>query len=182
MTDAKPQRNRADPDAFLRLLTEHERKLAIYVFGLVPQLSDAEDILQETKLVLWRQFEKFEHGTNFLAWVRKIAFHQILNYRRRQKRRNLQWSEAFLESVAAEIEKDTDNVERRSEFLHECLAKLSEAHRRIILLRYYDELSVNAIAEKAGRSSAAVYRVLSRIRRTLHACVADKLQANPGTA
>ena len=59
-------------EAFIRLLAEHERRLAVYVTSLVGRPQDAQDILQEGKLVMWRHFERFEQGTNFGAWARKI--------------------------------------------------------------------------------------------------------------
>ena len=62
---------------FLELLTTHDRALGVYVHSLVQDVHDADDILQQTKMILWRCFEQFETGTNFLAWARKTAFHQI---------------------------------------------------------------------------------------------------------
>ncbi|MFV1994888.1 MAG: sigma-70 family RNA polymerase sigma factor [Verrucomicrobiales bacterium] len=174
------QRRAHDPDAFLRLLDEHERRLAIYVFGLVPRIADAEDILQETRMVMWRQFEKFEIGSNFLAWGRRIAFHQILNHRRRSKKAHLQFSEAFLESVAAEIESSDATTDRRSDALHLCLRRLPMGNRRLVVLRYFEELSIDEIAAKVGRTPGATYRALSRVRRNLHTCVSQKL--GEGTA
>jgi alpha-L-rhamnosidase len=50
------------------------------VTGLIACPQDAQDILQEGKIVMWRQFHQFELGTNFAAWARKILFYQILAY------------------------------------------------------------------------------------------------------
>ncbi|HSJ02714.1 MAG TPA: sigma factor, partial [Verrucomicrobium sp.] len=74
---------------FLTLLTQHDRALGVYVYSLVPSSADADDILQQTKMVMWRSFSQFESGTNFLAWARKVAFHQILSYRREKKKEHL---------------------------------------------------------------------------------------------
>lgn len=169
------------PDAFLRLLTENERALALYVHGLIPQIADAQDILQETKILLWKKFESFEPGTNFLAWGRKIAFHQILNHRRGQKRRH-RFSEAFLQSVAAEIEKSAPELDRRSDHLSTCLRKLKEGNRRLVLMRYFEDLSIEEISDTVGKTPDAVYRALSRIRQSLHTCVTRELQHLPGAA
>ena len=84
--------------AFLELLTANERKLALYVHGLVPRDAEAEDILQQTKLIMWKHFGDFQAGTNFIAWGRKIAFHQILSHRRQQKRAHLQLGDEALEA------------------------------------------------------------------------------------
>jgi len=159
-------------EEFLRLLAEHERALSSYVHSLVPGTADAQDILQECRVVLWRQFAKFEAGTNFIAWARKIALHQILNYRRSQKRRPLAAvDQAFIESVAAEIDQRSGDLEQRAEALRHCLRKLPQPHLKAIAWRYYDACPIEEIADKTRRSEGAVYRLLSRIRQVLNDCV-----------
>lgn len=165
-------------EVFLRLLTQHDRSLAAYVYSLVASAADAEDILQEVKVTLWKQFAKFEPGTNFRAWARKIATHQILNYRRAEKKRpGPAPDEAFIEAVAAEIDRRADELDHKADALKHCLRKLPEAHRKIILWRYYEDCGVEEIATKSQRSAEAVYRLLSRIRQTLNDCVSRQIQS-----
>ncbi len=173
--------NAAKMEEFLRLLGEHERSLSAYVHTLVNAAADADDILQECRVVLWRQFaeSKFEPGTNFLAWARKIALHQILNYRRSQKRRPLSaLDQTFIESVAAEIDHRSPDLERRAEALRHCLRKLPQGHLQTIAWRYYDDCPVEEIAGKTQRTEGAVYRLLSRIRQVLSECVTRTLTAS----
>src|ERR1700689_4716264 len=80
--DAVPPNPAPDTEAYLRLLAQHDRWLATYVYSLVASRADADDILQDVKVTMWKQFEKFEPGSNFKAWARVVATHQILNYRR----------------------------------------------------------------------------------------------------
>lgn len=80
-------------EEFVFLLARHERLLGAYVMTMVPHPQDADDILQEAKVVMWRNFGKFELGTNFGAWARKVAFHQVLAYRKRKHRDRLDFSE-----------------------------------------------------------------------------------------
>ena len=115
----------AHTESYLRLLGQHERALATYVHGLVLNTADAEDILQECKVVLWKRFNSFKPGTNFLAWARKIALFQVLNFRRSKSRKSLtHMNEAFIEAVAAEIDKQSPHLARRPEALQRCLKKL----------------------------------------------------------
>ncbi len=167
-------------EAFVRTLVEHERWLATYVYSLVASTADAEDILQECKVVLWRKFANFTPGTNFRAWARTIALHQILNYRRAEQRRP--WSpleQAFIEAVAAEIERRPEALDRRAEALRTCLQKLPHAHRAIVHLRYFDDCSIEEIATRSDRSAEAVYRLLSRIRKVLNDCVNREFASTP---
>jgi RNA polymerase sigma-70 factor, ECF subfamily len=168
----------AQGEAFLRTLAEHERWLAAYVYSLVTRQADADDILQECKVTLWKRFGTFTPGTNFRAWARTIALHQILNYRRSEQRRP--WSaldQEFIEAVAGEIERQGDQLERRADFLRVCLGKLPAAHRSIVLWRYYEDCDIDEIATRSGRTEEAVYRLLSRIRTALNVCISRQLTA-----
>lgn len=161
---------------FLELLTRHERALALYVHGLVPRDAAAEDILQQTKLLLWKHFEDFQAGTHFLAWARKIAFHQILTHRRQKKREYLPLDEAALEALGAAVsDLAEEEISPRQEALRHCLARLPGEHRQLVHLRYFDELEIDQIAERISRTEGAVYRALSRIRMTLLECVHRQL-------
>lgn len=159
---------------FLDLLTRHDRALALYIYGLVPGSSEAEDILQQTKMLLWREFARFETGTHFLAWARKIAFHQILTWRRKRQRGHLPLSEEMLESLSHEIEKLADAGDRR-EALRSCILKLPHEHRQLVLLRYFEDLEIDQVAERVKSTAGAVYRALSRVRQALFTCVEKEL-------
>jgi len=167
---------------FLTLLTQHDRSLSVYVYSLVAPSADADDILQQTKMVMWRSFDQFEPGTNFLAWARKVAFNQILTYRRQKKRDHLPLSEETLEAIGHEVAKLSDQADGRREALQECLRRLPEEQRQMVLLRYYEELDIDNIAERISSTSGAVYRALSRVRFTLLACVEKKLANERTTA
>jgi len=171
-----------DPNTdFLTLLAKHDRALSLYVYGLVPVHADADDILQQTKMVMWKSFSQFELGTNFIAWARKIAFHQILGYRRQSKRVHLPLSEEMLEQVGHEVARLSDQGQARREALESCLHKLPMEHRQIVLLRYYEELEVDQIAERVDSTTAAVYRALSRLRYTLLECVENRMKSENTT-
>ncbi len=167
-------------EAYLRLLNQHDRWLATYVYSLVSRPADAEDILQEAKVTMWKHFSSFEPGTNFRAWARKIATNQILNYRRSEQRRpNSTLDDEFIEVVAAEIDRRATALDHKSDALRLCLRKLPEAHRRIVIWRYYEDCGVEEIARKSERSVEAVYRLLSRIRAVLNDCVSRPLAPAP---
>ncbi len=165
-------------EAFLRLLTEHERRLAIYVTGLVACPQDSQDVLQEGKIVMWRQFHQFELGTNFAACARKILFYQILAFRRRSKRVQTEvLSERILEVLNEESESAIreQRWEKREKALQACVTKLSGEHREILELRYRDEASIEGISRRTERTEGAVYRLLSRLRKNLYECVEKEL-------
>lgn len=165
-----------DPaEEFVFLLARHERPLGAYVMTMVPHAQDADDILQEAKVIMWRNFSKFEPGTNFGAWARKIAFHQVLAHRKRKQRDRLDFSEDFLRAVSEEVDRNADRLEQREKLLHDCLAKLPADHRETLYLRYHEGLTVEEMAPRMDRTVCALYRLLSRVRQTLHECVTKSL-------
>src|SRR5262245_35793826 len=107
-------------DEFVRLLGQNQRRLFLYVMSLVPNYTDAEEILQNTNLVMWREFDQFVLGTNFTAWACKVAFHQVLAWRKKRQRDRLQFSDAFMEAVAEESSGSADVLDERSQLLAGC--------------------------------------------------------------
>ena len=174
--DSLPPDPTAQTESYLRLLTQHDRWLATFVYGLVGNHADADEILQDCKVAMWKHFGSFQEGSNFRAWARAFATNHILNYRRAAKRRPSTAMEAeFIEAVAGEIERRADDLDARAGALQQCLRKLPEAHRKIVLWRYYEDCGVEEIAAKSERSAEAVYRLLSRIRGVLNDCVSRAL-------
>lgn len=166
-----------DPHAeeFVVLLARHERLLGAYVMTMVPHPADADDILQDSKVIMWRHFHQFEAGTNFAAWARKIAFHQVLAFRKRRHRDKLDFSEEFLQTVAAEMETRAAHLEQRERALNDCIAKLPKDHRQVLHLRYHEALSLEEMNDRLQRTTTALYRLLSRIRHSLHTCITQSL-------
>ena len=162
-------------EEFVFLLAQHERLLRGYLGALIPHAQDADDVLQETKLRLWRAFAQFERGTNFAAWARKVAFHQVLAYRKRKKRDRLDFSENFLKAVADEYENLEPQLMQREQLLQGCISRLPEEHRELLHLRYTEGCSLEELALQLKRTVAALYRQLSRIRHVLHECVTQNL-------
>ena len=60
-------------EEFAALLARVDRALFAFVFSMAPNRNDAEELLQETRVVLWEKFDDFAPGTNFLAWAYSIA-------------------------------------------------------------------------------------------------------------
>lgn len=167
----------ARTEEFARLLGGVQQVLRVYLTALVYAREAVDDILQETNVVLWREFESFPAGGNFSAWACGVAYNQVRAWRKSQQRDRLRFTEEFLDAVAREFEGRTGEIDQRLDALADCLQRLPEHHRQLIQLRYCDQQTIDEISQRARRSVEAVYRMLSRIRGGLRDCVQRKMAA-----
>ncbi|MFH5804038.1 sigma-70 family RNA polymerase sigma factor [Alienimonas sp. DA493] len=176
-TAVEPGADRERMDEFARLLGGAQRRLFLYLMGLLGDRTAAEDVLQETNLVLWREFEQFEPGTNFTAWSCRVAFNQVRAHRTKRGRDRLVFSDAFLSAVDEELTREADRLEERRAALADCLNRLPDHHRELVRRRYLGERDAGTeeLARRLEKSPDAVLRMLSRIRRSLHECVSRTL-------
>lgn len=156
---------------FLPLLTQNHRRLFAYIFTLIPNRADAEDILQETSITLWEKFEEFEPGTDFVAWACQIAYWKIRNARRKFARSPIIHSDALLSSLSDKAMAEQSELDLRHDALSDCLKKLSDRDRALVLSRYENDVTIKEVAKHSGRSVDAVYKALSRLRKALLDCV-----------
>ncbi len=163
--------SRPHSDQIVELLIGVQKQLARYVRALIPNRADAEEVLQEANLFIWHHADDFELGTNFTAWAIKIAHFQVLTCRKRQARARRYFSDVLVEQLASTAARNPDWKSDDLEAFERCFDKLSERDRELLRLRYEPGATVPGIAQKAGRSTAAVYKTLWRIRTWLLECM-----------
>ncbi|MCO6047126.1 sigma-70 family RNA polymerase sigma factor [Aeoliella sp. ICT_H6.2] len=162
---------------FVRLFAQTQRALHAYIVALVYDPNVAADLLQETNIVLWRRFADYEEGMSFLAWARGIARRTVLNYRRSSARQIATLDPQLLEELATRLSNIAEEPISRLEVLNECLRKLKDTDRQLIMARYEPGNSVNSMADKLSRPVNSVSQSLSRIRRVLADCMERNVQA-----
>jgi RNA polymerase sigma-70 factor, ECF subfamily len=165
----------ANDERFAKLLRAHHTQLFGYLYGLVHNFSDAEDLYQETSMVLWRKFEEYREGTSFFNWALTTARYKMLNFLRTRRRRS-QFSAELREKLSEDFDElDAGVLGARLEALQDCKQRLSEDDRRLLDVCYGSELSFRETADVLGRSPKSVYDALRRIRRVLMDCIQDRL-------
>lgn len=168
------------PD-FVELMTQFQGRLFGYVLTLTGDPDVANDILQETNVVLWTQWRQFEPGSNFKAWAFRIAHFQFMAYRQRRLRDKVLYSDDLLATLAAEFKEVDEHYERRAAALELCLEQIHARPREALRLRYAEELAVTEVAARMNRTSNAVSQLLFRARQRLIKCVKrkDEMQVAP---
>lgn len=160
---------------FSELLTRHQSELYGYIFAVVRDWGDADDLYQSVCLILWSKFESFRPGSSFFAWARQTAKITVSNY---LKRKQLQTSanERLLDILTeAAVEGQDDDAEPYLIALRCCKRKLSVADEELLDLHYVDDLGSRQIADRLQRPQQSVCRSLNRIRNWLLECVRVEL-------
>lgn len=165
-----------DESEFVLLITRHQAAIYAYILTLLPDRVAAQDILQETNLVLWRKRADFEPGTHFKAWSLRVAYWQTMAYLKRVQRAGMVTLEPdVLDLVALEAEDQLGDFEDRHLALKSCLQKLPAGDASILLAHYQRGDSLAEISGRLGRTREALKQVLLRIRRTLRTCIERQL-------
>jgi RNA polymerase sigma-70 factor (ECF subfamily) len=165
-----------DPERFVRLFVEGQREILRYIMRLVPDIDDANEVLQDTAVDLWRKFDRYDPDLPFAPWACGFAFRRVLKYREQQARRVKSLSIESLNLIAAESSEKDGILEDRRRALERCLQQLRDDDRLVVEHRYSRQMSVAKIAGTTGRNTSALYKALERIRRQLYECVNRRLQ------
>lgn len=164
---------------YVKLMTEHQPSLRAFIISLLPGSPDVADVLQETNAALWQKRDRFEHGTNFLAWAFQIARYEVLRHHDRHRRD----ARVVFSSNLIEMLSDTEVPEEPTEplllALEHCLGKLSENQRELVRARYTPGHSLEDLAARTGRSAGSLRIALLRVREVLRRCIETTLAARP---
>jgi RNA polymerase sigma-70 factor (ECF subfamily) len=161
--------NRAE--IFLALHVQNHNRLAAFVHTLVPVWQDAEEIIQDTLMVLWRKFNEFEPSTSFFSWAARVAQYEVLNYRRKNRHRELYFDDDVLSALASTTLEKLDDLDSQRAALENCIKKLPDRDRELLRLRYREGGNIQVAADAMRRTTGHVQRLLRKIRGGLLRCV-----------
>ena len=137
----------------------------------------ADEVLQETSLVLFRRFDEYDEQRPFVAWALGVARFQVLSLNRDAARSRVAFDTELLVRFTETWGELAPGASDRSLSLQDCIQRLAARARQMVRLRYYDELTAEEIARQIGGTGAAVRVALQRIRQQLRECVERQLRA-----
>src|SRR5688572_1822351 len=161
----------ASQQRFLSLFLRSEREVFRYVAALVPNVLDAEDIVQQTALALWEKFDSYDPSQPFTPWACRFALNKARQWMERRQRWQALLQGGLAEELLQRREELRPEIEARLKHLEGCIGKLPEDHRSIVEGYYYQRTGIEELAERSGRTVEATYKALQRIRTALQICV-----------
>ena len=163
-----------EPQVFALIVERFQQPLRAWLAARCPPELDANEIAQAVMVAAYTRLDDYQIGSDMAAWMWAIARHQlrgeITRLTRQRDVRARHWPVIAYEELLRRCDKD-DASESRLSALSECLKQLSAAARTVLDLRYTRELDSDAIAEQTGRTSAAIRKQLTMVRRSLHDCI-----------
>ncbi len=155
----------------MQLALRHRTRIWSYLMALSRSPAHAEDLFQQTYLVICQKWSRYRSERDFLAWALTIARYEYLASVDPRRRREVLAEAELIEVAIAEEDDESALTAARREALRHCLARLGERARRAFQLRYADGLSHDAVAHVLETSAKAAYAVLSRTRMRLRTCI-----------
>ena len=149
----------------------HQQRLYGFIYTLVPNPADAEDLLQQTSLVLWQKFNEFDRNRSFPTWAFGIAHLLVLKHLRKKRRSRVVFSDELIARLAEVRHNEEETQLADPVALADCIEELSENDRKLIKLCYTAKHNIKAAAAAIGRPAASVYVSLVRVRRLLIDCL-----------
>ena len=157
------------PENFRLLVHRYQGPLFSYLTGRLGNRSQAEEAAQESFVRAFQSLKKLRKPESFYSWLLgiagRVALEQFRSLKRRQRDR---------EVVETMMANSADCHEEYS--LDEAIAVLPETYRQVILLRYYEGLSCQKVAQRLDMPLGTVTKTLSRA----YALLRQDLQAREG--
>lgn len=171
------QSNHSDDahERFTRLLLESEPVMLRSILVSVPNQADAREIMQETAVALWRQFDSYNPDLPFINWAMGFSRIHTRRFLSRRQRRAQLTTEA-MEVLEQEMETSNKPIDTIDQHLAACLGKLTQKRRQLIQGYYHDNRTPEWLANHEGSTVEAIYKAIQRIRQDLQRCIEKQLK------
>lgn len=158
--------------AFNRLASKYQDKIYWHARRMTGNHLDADEIVQEVLLVLYNKLKTFEYKSSLYTWIYTITNTRSINYLKKKNLKNFFSLDDILNKKSED--KDViDNLEdkQKLEKIEKALQKLPIKQREVFIMRNYDELSYEEIAEITGKSVGALkanhFHALNKIKELI---------------
>lgn len=163
-----------DRKAFQRLVRQYQEKVRGLVYSILSDPDTMDDLVQEIFIKVYTSINRFEHRSNLGTWIYRIAVNHCRDeIRRRRVRRFFSMEKMELDPMEMSPTADKALLKKeRIELVRWGLSKVSEKHRTIIVLRDFEDMSYEEIAEVLNLELGTVKSRLNRARLALKDVIA----------
>jgi RNA polymerase sigma factor (sigma-70 family) len=144
-----------DRQAYETLLTEVAILVRAFARKRLPLWESVEDVVQETLLSIHQHRHTYDPQRSFLQWMYAIAYHRLIDFVRKQKRKNSR-EVSELKGFEEVIDQRQKQDAGLFHLLYQALSRLSSRQQKIVRMLKFDELSVKEISAQTGMSESLV--------------------------
>jgi RNA polymerase sigma-70 factor, ECF subfamily len=168
-TDAElVQLSLIDQDYFLYLIQRYEEKLLRYILRISnASQEDAEDILQEVFIKVYRNLNAFDQTLKFSSWIYRITYNETISHFRRIKNKpivlNTEDSLSFFDSIASDVNIETEfEVNEKKRLIMKILERLDDKYKEVLILKFLEEKDYEEISDILKKPTGTIGTLINR--------------------
>lgn len=158
-----------EPECVGALMDRHLIVIKKCVRSMVRNQADADDLVQDVVLRVWRRLATFRFESSFRTWMTRVAINEVLQLYRRDQREPIYRAPSEFTSIASSADSPHQSLARVEEIraVRSAVVELPAKYSRVLILRDLEELSVRETAQRLQSTIPAVKTRLFRARRML---------------
>lgn len=162
-------------DVFGVIIDRYQGKLLAYLYRLIGNYDEAQDLLQNVFIKAFRNIKSFDTERKFSSWIYRIAHNEAVNHlKRKSLRRLISWEDIVNTKdnlLVSEKERGADAVWLVKEDMGEvdrAINRLPVKYKQVLILRYYSERSYEEISEILQKPINTVGTLISRAKKKMN--------------
>ncbi|WP_113925123.1 RNA polymerase sigma factor [Cognataquiflexum aquatile] len=173
-----------DQQAYAMLMKRYKKAVYFMILKMIRDTDDAEDLTMEAFAKAFKNLHKFKKDYTFSTWLFRIATNNTIDFIRKKKLKTMSLNTSMTDdggnSVTIDVEDDDNNPQdefirsQRIEMVRIFVDKLPAKYRKLVELRYFDELSYEEIAQELDKPLGTVKAQLHRSRELLYEIASGK--------
>lgn len=161
-------------EAYKELFSRYQKKLFAYIFHLVGNKNEAEDILQNVFSKMYKNINNFDTSRKFSSWIYRIAHNEAINFLKQKNRRHLvSWDDITKSKDKLDLAYKGEIIEEKWEHLEivreidRALEKLPKKYQQVLKLRYFQEYSYEDIGRILKKPVNTIGTLINRAKNKL---------------
>jgi len=166
------------PELYAEIVERYEKKLFSYIYRLVGNKEETEDILQNVFVKAYRNIKTFDIKRKFSSWIYRIAHNESINFlKKKNKKKFISWEDIVASKDKMETKSDEKSpidiwIRKESAIeVQEALEKIPEKYRKVLMLRYFSEKSYEKIGKIINSPVNTVGTLINRAKKKLMAVI-----------
>lgn len=173
-----------DQQAYAALMKRYKKAVYFMILKMIRDADDAEDLTMEAFAKAFKNLDRFKKDYTFSTWLFRIATNNAIDFIRKKKLKTMSLNNTMSDdngnAVTIDVEDDDNNPQdvyirtQRLEMVRIFVDKLPAKYRKLVHLRYFDELSYEEIAKELDKPLGTVKAQLHRSRELLFEIASGK--------